>query len=83
MLIKCVDYNVLSVHTDTKGQLVLLNVDVNRTELTIVNVYAPNIVYERILFFKQVSKFTLFTKMVLLLKEILIVSYQVGTESHV
>ena len=57
MLIKCVDYNVLSVHTDTKGQLVLLNLDVNKIELTIVNVYAPNIVYERILFFKQVSKF--------------------------
>ena len=57
MLNKCVDYNVLSVHADTKGRLVLLNLEVNGKELTIVNVYAPNIASERILFFKQVSKF--------------------------
>ena len=57
MLNKRVDYNVLSVHTDTKGRLVLLNLEINGKELPIVNVYAPNIASERILFFKQVSKF--------------------------
>ena len=33
MLNKCVDYNMLSLHTDTNGRLVLLSLEVNGEEL--------------------------------------------------
>ena len=88
MLNKCVDYNVLSMRADTKGRLVLLTLEVNGKELTIINVYAPNIASERIFFFKQVSKFIdqhAVNKdgLIVMLEETLIVSYQVETEAHV
>ena len=57
MLSKNFSYNVLSVHSDTNGRLILLNLEINDKAFTIVNVYAPNVVSERISFFKQVSKF--------------------------
>ena len=57
MLSKNLSYNVLSVHSDTNGRLILLNLEINDKAFTIVNVYAPNVVSERISFFKQVSKF--------------------------
>ena len=57
MLSKNFSYNVLSKHSDANGRLILLNLEVNDKEFTIVNVYAPNVISERIIFFKQVSKF--------------------------
>ena len=57
MLSKNFSYNVLSVHSDTNGRLILLNIEIKDKAFTIVNVYAPNVVSERISFFKQVSKF--------------------------
>ena len=52
MLSKNLSYNVLSVHSDTNGRLILLNLEINDKAFTIVNVYAPNVVSERISFFK-------------------------------
>ena len=45
------DYTVLTSHTDNDGRLILVNLKINNSEFTLVDIYAPNSVAERIAFF--------------------------------
>ena len=52
-----VDYTVLSSHTDKDGRMILVNLKLNNDEFTLVNIYAPNNVSERIAFFNKMKEF--------------------------
>ena len=51
------DYTVLNSHTDNDGRLILVNLKINNNEFTLVNIYAPNSVAERIAFFHKMKEF--------------------------
>ena len=57
LLNKNLDYNVISSHCDTDGRISLVNLQIGNNEYTLVNVYAPNIVSERITFFHEMREF--------------------------
>ena len=57
LLSKNLDYNVISSHCDTDGRISLVNLQIGNNEYTLVNVYAPNIVSERIAFFHEMREF--------------------------
>ena len=42
-------------HSDNNGRLLLLNLEIDKQEFTIVNVYAPNEMQDRISFFKYMK----------------------------
>ena len=50
-------YNLMSYHTDKYGRIILINISVNDKILTIINIYAPCTMSERMLFFDQVTEF--------------------------
>ena len=50
-------YTVLSSHTDKDGRMILVNLTLNNDEFTLVNIYAPNSVSERIAFFNKMKEF--------------------------
>ena len=50
MLSKNFNGNVISSHSDHHGRLILLNIEINEHVYTLVNVYAPNDIHERIVF---------------------------------
>ena len=53
---KNLDYKLLSTHNDNSGRLLLVNVEINGKEYTIVNIYSPNNVKERIIFLQMVNQ---------------------------
>ena len=53
---KELDYTILNIHTDESGRLILINVRIEGNEYTIVNLYSPNKVTERVMFFQKVIK---------------------------
>ena len=57
MLRKKLQYRIISSHSDDNGRLILLNLEISKKQFTIVNVYAPNDVNERIIFFRRVHSF--------------------------
>jgi exonuclease III len=50
-------YNIISSHTDNEGRMVLVNLEIDGNEYTLVNIYAPNKVFDRISFFKNMTRF--------------------------
>ena len=50
LLSKDIKYNIISHHSDDNGRLLLLNLEIDKQEFTIVNVYAPNEIQDRISF---------------------------------
>ena len=52
---KDIKYNIISHHSDNNGRLLLLNLEIDKQEFTIVNVYAPNEMQDRISFFKYMK----------------------------
>ena len=55
-MIMCNDKaNILSQWSDTEGHLNLISVELNNTEYTCINVYVPNIDWERKLYFENLS----------------------------
>ena len=57
MICKGLKYNVTSHHSDDMGRLLLLNLEIDKQEFTVVNVYAPNEVHDRIVFFRYMQSF--------------------------
>ena len=57
MLSKNFNGNVISSHSDHHGRLILLNIEINEQVYTLVNVYTPNDIHERIVFFRQIMCF--------------------------
>ena len=57
MLSKDFNCNVISSHSDHHGRLILLNIEINEHVYTLVNLYAPNDIQERIVFFRQIMSF--------------------------
>jgi len=57
LLGKNMTYKVHSSHNDDFGRMLLLNIEINNKLYTIVNIYAPNTISERVLFFKQLDIF--------------------------
>ena len=47
---------VLNHSSDNHGRQLILNVELNNQTISLVNIYAPNIEKERILFFSQLSQ---------------------------
>ena len=56
LLNKNLDYNVVSSHCDTDGRISLVNLQIGNNEYTLVNVYAPNTISERITFFHEMRE---------------------------
>ena len=52
------DYNVLSIHHDTDGRKIMINIEIDNQCYTIISVYCPNREYDRIAFLKKLSKWT-------------------------
>lgn len=50
-------YKVISKYTDKEGRMLLLNIEINGTEYTLCNVYAPTILTDRIEFFGKLKQF--------------------------
>ena len=57
MIRKGLKYKVTSHHSDDMGRLLLLNLEIDKQEFTVVNVYAPNEVHDRIMFFRYMQSF--------------------------
>ena len=57
MICKGLKYKVTSHHSDDMGRLLLLNLEIDKQEFTVVNVYAPNEVHDRIVFFRNMQSF--------------------------
>ena len=57
MICKCLKYKVTSHHSDDMGRLLLLNLEIDKQEFTVVNVYAPNEVHDRNVFFRNMQSF--------------------------
>ena len=52
---KSLHYELINKYNDTDGSLMLINVEINNTILTVVCIYAPNCRRSRNYFFKKVS----------------------------
>ena len=57
LLNKSTKYSIITSHTDELGRIILLNIKIEDLDYTIVNVYAPNSLSDRIQFFKGLSSF--------------------------
>ena len=51
------DFNVHSTQDDNNGRILLVNIDIEGVKFTLTNIYAPNKVNERIVFFQNLSDF--------------------------
>ena len=57
MLSKNLNCNVVSFHSDEHGRMILINVEIDNQDHTILSVYAPNELNERILFYRDMQLF--------------------------
>lgn len=57
LLNKTLNYKILSSHSDKNGRIILINLELNNNEYTLVNIYAPNAVKDRIVFFQTLTNF--------------------------
>ena len=55
MLRKDLPFTLISKHTSDDGRKILLNISIEHEVYTIVNIYAPNVVADKISFFKKLS----------------------------
>ena len=51
-----VSHNILSVHCDTGGRFILVNIEIDNNCYSLTNIYAPNNPNERNSFFKSISE---------------------------
>ena len=54
---KNVEFKLIDEYKDNEGRLLLINVEINNAIYTIINIYAPNNMKKRNIFFKQVDRF--------------------------
>ena len=57
MISKKLSYKVHSYHTDDIGRKILINIEINDQMYTLVNIYAPNTISDRVTFFEQLNDF--------------------------
>lgn len=57
-LTKNLEYEIIDVHRDNDGRLLLVNLKINDNVYTIINIYAPNDKNRRNIFFKNLKTFT-------------------------
>ena len=57
MLSKNLNCNVVSFHSDEHGRMILINVEIDNQDFTIVSVYAPNELNEYIVFYRDMQLF--------------------------
>ncbi len=57
LLNKKLNVHIVSSASDKCGRIVLLNIEIDKLEYSILSIYAPNAVHERIVFFEQLCAF--------------------------
>ena len=57
MLSKKLNYTVIDSHSDNDGRIILVNLEICNRGYTLVNIYAPSAVSERIDFFQKLKEF--------------------------
>ena len=57
LLSRKLNYTVIDSHSDNDGRIILVNLEMCNKGYTLVNIYAPNIVSERIAFFQKLREF--------------------------
>ena len=52
-----IDHEVTEYKCDTTGRMILLSIKIGENCFTLINIYAPNVISQRIEFFNKLSKF--------------------------
>ena len=55
LISKQVEYSIIDTHQDSKGRMLILNIELDNTNYTLVNIYVPNHVKEKNSFFEKIK----------------------------